>query len=132
MMMKTATKMNMVMIMMMMTAFFRVRSERNTKTKSQIAHLSIHKFRRISHNLRQVFVPIFRGILPLSLAIYLCNGYLSHFPHCEITWALFNKLFTICLLILCLIQLKNYYVMCRVLLSSKNSSFIWAGVFRNF
>lgn len=39
------------------------------KKKTQIAHLSIHKFRRISHNLRQVFVPIFLGLCPPSLSL---------------------------------------------------------------
>lgn len=48
------------------------------KKKTQIAHLSIHKFRRISHNLRQVFVPIFLGHCP---SLCLSNVYLSHFPH---------------------------------------------------
>lgn len=54
------------------------------KKKTQIAHLSIHKFRRISHNLRQVFVPIFLGYFPLSLCLSLSNDYLSHFPHIAI------------------------------------------------
>lgn len=64
------------------------------KKKKQIAHLSIHKFRRISHNLRQVFVPIFLGLCPSLAQSFKCL--LITFPaFCDITWAFFNKLLII-------------------------------------